>query len=265
MSYNELKEAKTCKFAEDCTSIRSYSLRLVSVGAELGESLLMGCRKSRALPIDRSMLYLAEFLHRVQNEYTTAISLASAMAVRSVNPEAKAALSQIVDHLLASAKTHRLLLPRSPAGIVDFTADVTRLCRIVVSSALDQRGITLHLKIREPILLDSLRSWRANLILSELITNASRHAFEARGNRISVAITVACGQVVCTVGDNGSSVRAPKSGLGTQLVNAIAEDLQGGIQRCYSESGTVITLSFPKDSRSAKRDADSSFRQNVNH
>jgi two-component sensor histidine kinase len=225
----------------------------------------MGCRKSRALPIDRSMLYVAEFLHRVQNEYTTAISLASTMALRSVNPEAKAALTQMIDHLLASAKAHRLLLPRSPGGLVDFTSDVTRLCRIAVSSVLDQRGITLHLKIPEPVLLDNLKSWRANLILSELITNASRHAFESRGDRISVAITLACGQVVCTVGDNGSSVRAPKSGLGTQLVNAIAEDLEGSIQRCYSESGTIITLSFPKDARAAKRDPDSSLRRAAHH
>jgi two-component sensor histidine kinase len=225
----------------------------------------MGCRKSRAPPIDRSMLYVAEFLHRVQNEYTTAISLASTMALRSVNPEAKAALTQMIDHLLASAKAHRLLLPRSPGGLVDFTSDVTRLCRIAVSSVLDQRGITLHLKIPEPVLLDSLKSWRANLILSELITNASRHAFESRGDRISVAITLACGQVVCTVGDNGSSVRAPKSGLGTQLVNAIAEDLEGSIQRCYSETGTIITLSFPKDATAPKRDPDSSLRRGAHH
>jgi two-component sensor histidine kinase len=211
------------------------------------------------------MVYIAELLHRVQNEYTTAISLASTMAFRSVTPEAKAALSQMINHLLASAKAHRLLLPRSPAGLVDFTSDVTRLCRIAVSSMLDQRGITLHLRIPEPVLLDSLKSWRAKLILSELITNASRHAFESRGDRISVGITVVNSQVVCTVGDNGSSVRAPKSGLGTQLVDAIAEDLDGHIQRCYSETGTVVTLSFPKNAKSAKRDPDSSFRQSASH
>ena len=147
----------------------------------------------------------------------------------------------------------------------DTTTTIARLCRIAVSSVLDQRGITLHLKIPEPVLLDSLKSWRANLILSELITNASRHAFEARGDRISVAITLACGQVVCTVGDNGSSVRAPKSGLGTQLVNAIAEALEGSIQRCYSESGTIITLSFPKHAAAAKRDAHSSLRRGAHH
>lgn len=226
---------------------------------------MVGCRKSRSAPADRSMLYIAEFLHRVQNEYTTAISLASTMAFRSVNPEVKAVLSQMIDHLLASAKTHRLLLPRPPAALVDFTSDVTSLCRIAVSSALDQRGITLHLKIPEPVLLDSLKSWRAKLILSELITNASRHAFESRGDHISVGITVVNSQVVCTVGDNGSSVGAPKSGLGTQLVNAIAEDLEGHIQRCYSESGTIITLSFPKNSKSAKRAPDASFRRSVSH
>jgi two-component sensor histidine kinase len=211
---------------------------------------MIGDRQPSAKPIDRSLLYVLEFLHRVQNEYTKAISFASAIARRSSNPEAKAALSQMIEHLLASANAHILLLPRV-ADCNNFTADVTRLCHTMASADLDQRGIQLHLTISESIMLDGLRSWRANLILSELITNAARHAFESlAGGCIAVDVALARGRVVCTVSDSGNAVRPPNPGLGTRLVDALAEDLAGDVKRCFTENGTIITLSFPMDPES---------------
>lgn len=72
---------------------------------------MIGCSQSTVKPIDRSLLYVTELLHRVQNEYTKAISFASMMATRSPNPEAKAALCQVIDHLHALANGHRALRP----------------------------------------------------------------------------------------------------------------------------------------------------------
>ena len=198
-------------------------------------------------PIDRSLVYVTEFLHRVQNEYTKAISFASMMATRSPNPEAKAALCQVIDHLHASAKAYRALRPPVSGELVDYGADVTTLCQIMASAGLDQRGIALDLTVCGSVLLDSVQCWRANLILSELITNASRHAFGTRGGRISIVVTTACGWIVCRVSDDGSSAPTLEPGLGTQIVDALTADLNGDIERTYIETGTVITLSFPKN------------------
>ena len=142
---------------------------------------MIGCSQSTVKPIDRSLLYVTELLHRVQNEYTKAISFASMMATRSPNPEAKAALCQVIDHLHAFGQRASCAKATLPGQLVDFTADLTRLCRTLVSAGLDQRGIALHLRVSGSVLLDSVRCLRANLILSELITNASRHAFRTRG------------------------------------------------------------------------------------
>jgi two-component sensor histidine kinase len=206
-------------------------------------------------PIERSLLYVTELLHRVQNDYTRAISLASTMEMRS--SEAKDALRQIVDHLLASAKAYHLLWPRPPGELVDFTAEVTGLCRAMVSSILDLDGISLNLSTPGPVLLDGFRCWRANLILSELITNAARHAFNTRGRRISVTVTTSRGQVTCRVGDDGSAPETPKSGHGTHLVDALTKDLEGDIERRYTATGAVITLSFPMDPELSKFRLDS--------
>jgi two-component sensor histidine kinase len=148
------------------------------------EVAMIGDLQSTVKPINRSLLYVTELLHRIQNEYMNAISFTSMVATRSATPEAKAALSQVVDHLHALAKAHRILRPPSPGELVDLTAELTQLCRAIVSRDLDQRGITMHLTVAGSLLLDSDQCWRANLILTELITNASRHAFDARGGRI---------------------------------------------------------------------------------
>jgi two-component sensor histidine kinase len=206
-------------------------------------------------PIERSLLYVTELLHRVQNDYTRAISLASTMEMQS--SEAKDALRQIVDHLLASAKAYHLLWPRPPGELVDFAAEATGLCRAMVSSILDQDGISLNLSAPSPILLDGFRCWRANLILSELITNAARHAFNARGGRISVTVAASCGRVTCRVSDDGSASGTPKPGHGTHLIDALAADLEGNIERRYTATGAVIMLSFPIDPGSSKSRLDS--------
>jgi two-component sensor histidine kinase len=202
-------------------------------------------------PIERSLLYVTELLHRVRNDYTRTISLASTMGSQS--SEAKKALGRIVEHLHASANAYHLLSPRPPGSLVDFTEDVSGLCRAMAISTLEHRGITLHLATHRPIIIDGFRCWRANLILSELITNASRHAFRERGGSISVALAIARGQVVCSVDDDGSSPKTPKSGLGTQIIDALTKDLEGDIARRYTRSGTAIILRFPMISASPPR------------
>jgi two-component sensor histidine kinase len=202
-------------------------------------------------PIERSLLYVTELLHRVHNDYTRTISLASTMGSQSC--ETKKALGRIVDHLHASADAYHLLSPRPPGSLVDFAEDVSGLCRAMVVLTLEQRAITLHLATHRPIMIDGFRCWRANLILSELITNASRHAFHARGGSISVALAIARGKIVCSVNDDGSSSETPKSGLGTQIVDALTKDLEGDIDRRYTESGTAVMLRFPMASRSPAR------------
>jgi two-component system, sensor histidine kinase PdtaS len=195
---------------------------------------------------DRPHLYVAEFLHRVHNEYTCAISLATRLAARSSNEETKAALAQVIDQLHALASAHDILRPPLTTALADLSANLTQLCRVMTSSRLAQRGVELNLVITEPVLLDAARSWRAELIVSELITNASRHAFVSQTGRISVAVKTASGQVICRVSDDGSPAATLKRGLGTELIEALAADLDGYIERLHKASGTTVTLCFPQ-------------------
>ena len=80
------------------------------------------------VPGGEPLLYAAELLHRVSNEYASAISLASVMASRASSPEAKNALETVIEHLVQLATAHRVLLPPVVDGTADLGDYVTRLC-----------------------------------------------------------------------------------------------------------------------------------------
>jgi two-component sensor histidine kinase len=196
---------------------------------------------------DRPYLYVAEFLHRVHNEYACVVSLATGLATRSAHAETKTALAQITNRLHALAASHQMLRPPLTTSSVDLSVELTQLCHVMTSSGLAERDIELHLAITEPVMLGAKRCWRAELIISELITNAARHAFTSQAGRISVTVETAAGQVICRVSDDGSPTATLKRGLGSELIDALAADLDGYVERIQKSSGTTMTLFFPRD------------------
>ena len=70
---------------------------------------------------DDHLLPVAELLHRVRNEYTRLICLASAIAAKSYNKETKAALSHIITQMHSTAEVHRVLSPPLGEGLADLT------------------------------------------------------------------------------------------------------------------------------------------------
>jgi two-component sensor histidine kinase len=86
--------------------------------------------------------------------------------------------------------------------------------------------------------------------MSELITNAARHAFGAdhQAGEITVSVTAAGGQIVCGVHDTCAGFPTFTPGLGTTIVDSLAADLGGRVIRRTSPSGTSVELSLPQTS-----------------
>lgn len=199
-----------------------------------------GFRGERLLPV-------AELLHRVRNEYARTISLASVIAAKAHNDETKAALRDIINHLTATAEIHRVLCPPVDEGHADLTEVLTRLCRVMTaSSEFQYRGIKLELRVERPVLIDAARCWRASLVVAELINNSSRHAFASRSGSIFVSVGESFDHVSCNVIDDGSPAEIREAGLGTRVIDALAAELDGVVERRFSKSGASVALSFPK-------------------
>ena len=199
--------------------------------------------------INGSLLYVGELLHRIANEYASAISLASGLAARSSSAEAREALREVIDHLHALAATHNLLRPPLRNGIVDLSGNIAQLCSAMASAGLEKRGIRFHLALTETITVEEKQCWHASLIIAELVTNAARHASLSWGGRVSVSIGSTSERIICRVRDSGSCGTTFNPGLGSLLVNALANGIHGRIERQFDSSGMAVTLSFPRQTR----------------
>jgi two-component sensor histidine kinase len=128
-------------------------------------------------------LLLEELNHRVANEYAIA-SASIRSAARGASTDARADLAAACSRLHKYAESHRAHL--APLGeITDLSHYLERLCYTVVRSKLEERGVALRF-IANSIDLPSQACWKIGLIVSELITNALRHAERTDGSRFKL-------------------------------------------------------------------------------
>lgn len=194
---------------------------------------------------DNEMLYVRELLHRISNEYTNAISFAHWVAASSRSEEAKTVAEKIARHLHALTNSHQALYPPERDEPTDLAEDLSELCRAMTVAWLAPQGIALQLAAPKPILLQRRSCWRACLIVSELIRNAWHHASFSDHGQIVVSSDVISGRVFCRVSDDGSPVPSYVPGMGTRLIDALASELGGSVEREFGTSGASVVLSFP--------------------
>jgi two-component sensor histidine kinase len=97
------------------------------------------------------------------------------------------------------------------------------------------------------------------LIVTELILNALKHAFpdgNKSDHQITVRFEVAGSNWKLSVADNGIGAPVgvfaqPKSGLGTSIVNALAQQLDAKVEVISGASGTAVSVSHTTFSKPA--------------
>jgi len=195
-------------------------------------------------PSPEEWLLFREYTHRINNELTSAISAISLAAMRSASEEVRAALTAVIERLENYARVDRALRMLERATSMDAATYLRSLCLAISRSKLDFKGIELVF-VERPLMINSERCWRLGLIVSELITNAARHAFHGRGGAIVVELLPSRSLVECRVTDNGTADANIRSGHGLEIVEALAKGLSGEIRQHFGPGGSRSTLSFP--------------------
>jgi len=196
-------------------------------------------------------LLLDELNHRINNEFASLTSAVSLAAKRSANDDVKRALSGVADLLRSYAEVHRVLQHPDQETSVDAAEYLRKLCVAISRSKLDQMDINLVLAA-PPLLLSSVQCWRLGMIVSELITNAARHAFNGRRGNIRVELLRTKAFIKCTVADNGSSPAQIQPGRGIRIVNDLSNSLDGRFERKFGPGGSISTLIFPYNDQDAE-------------
>jgi two-component sensor histidine kinase len=206
-------------------------------------SHLIEVASSKEFPSGERLL-LREFAHRISNEFASAISVISVAAARSANDEVKVALAAARDRLQNYAEVHQALRVPEHGSLVDASAYLNQLCQAISRSRLDVKGIELVL-VERPLRINSDCCWRLGMIVSELITNAVRHAFREGGGMIRVELRPSQSFVECCVMDNGTAAANIRPGHGLEIVEALAKELDGKIYQQFGPHGATTVVMVP--------------------
>lgn len=183
--------------------------------------------------------------HRAKNSIQLAVSILQLQARQTGNETATYHLEEASRRLAAIAAAHDLGDESKRSGIA-VDQYLARIC-----SSIGSGGRIAFDLSTEPIRLPSRRAIPLGLIASEAITNALRHAFpgEEEG-RIRIVLKREPGnQLLFMVQDNGRGLPdGAAEGLGTQLIQGLAKQLQGkiGFGPATAEGGCTFLLHFPE-------------------
>jgi two-component sensor histidine kinase len=189
-------------------------------------------------------LLLQELTHRINNELASTVGIVTSMATHSDNDDVKVALAGVIEHILDFSRIYRALQMPTTDQWVDAAEYLRELCQSISIAKLQYKKIEL-IFLESSLQLNAFRCWRMGMIVSELVTNAARHAFYGGGGRIQVALSNRGALVECSVTDSGSVHGDFRPGQGSKIVQSLARDLNGRVRYRFGVTGTIATLSFP--------------------
>jgi PAS domain S-box-containing protein len=194
---------------------------------------------------------LREVHHRVKNNLQIINSLLQLQARKVQNEDVHALFRDTQNRVRSMALLHETLYRSGNVARVSLLQYVREVCRHIARSYGTVPGlIELRQEVAD-VMLDLDLAIPAGLIVSELVTNAFKHAFPFRSEgEIIVAVqNVDEKHLALRVSDNGVGLRAdadPEDAetLGLLLVRSLTRQLDGQMT-IYRENGTLFEIVFP--------------------
>ena len=192
-----------------------------------------------------------EIHHRVKNNLAIMYSLVNLQARKIKNPEVAAALEDTKARLRAMSLLHEMLYSSGRMDRVEMGAYLDRLCgHLAQSLGTMARGITLQSR-SQAFSLEINQAVPCGLIVSELVSNAIKHAFPL-GQKGGVTVELdnkENGFIDIRVSDRGVglpdgwSIEKADS-LGLTLVKTLVQQLEGTLN-IMRNGGTTFEIRFP--------------------
>lgn len=186
---------------------------------------------------------IREIHHRVKNNLQSVSALLRLQARRTVNPEARTALTEAVRRVASIALVHEFL-----SGSVDEEVDVDEVVRRLLPVLVDATSTTAgHVRVdvdgRFGVLPAEL-AMPLVMVLTELIQNSVEHGFaDGRAGRIEVTAQRGLRDLTIIVCDDGEGIDddfdVERSGhLGLQIVRTLVQiDLGGVVEFTNADGG----------------------------
>lgn len=188
-----------------------------------------------------------EVHHRVKNNLQVTASLLRLQGRRFSDPEVRSVFQETQARLQSIALVHETVYQTDNPSQVDLTAYLARLVdSLALSYGAHERDIRFVLDL-EAVRADLNQAVPLALTVTEVVTNALKHAFPESGGDIRLTLRRDGNQGELEIRDTGRGIdlgQRSQQSLGLTLVDALVSQLRGRHQ-VVADSGTVFRLSWP--------------------
>ena len=192
---------------------------------------------------------LEEIQHRVANslQIITGIILLKAKTVDS--EETRVHLQDAHKRVMSVAAVQQHLHASATSGSIEMGPYLSRLCETLATSMIgENRPISLKVS-GEGGSATSRQAESLGLIATELVINSLKRAFSenTKDGQITVAYEVSGTDWKLSIADNGVGepdgvFAQPKTGLGTGIVKALAQQLGAKVETLAGPEGTTVSV-----------------------
>jgi two-component sensor histidine kinase len=193
---------------------------------------------------------IREIHHRVKNNLQTVAALLRLQGRRTENPEARAALEEAVRRVGSIALVHETL-SQSFSDFVAFDEIADRLLHTVLDVSHGPAGANLVRPERFGSFgqLPGEIATPLSMVLTELIQNASAHAYDESGGTLTLAVNRIRDKIRLRVSDDGAGLPRDfdaAGSLGLSIVTTLVEGELGGTLAFEQRvgGGTTVAITF---------------------
>jgi two-component sensor histidine kinase len=204
-------------------------------------------RQLHVLSEQKDML-LSEMGHRVANSLQIVASILMLKARSVLSDETRGHLEDAHRRVMSVASLQQHLKASGIGEHVDVGAYLVTLCETLTGSMIGESSRVTMKVVADTGTVPSEQAVSLGLIVTELVINALKYAFPdvSKSGRVTVTYEMNNGSWKLAVADNGGGIKErPQrklSGLGTTLVKALAQQLDGEVETISSANGTTISV-----------------------
>jgi len=202
------------------------------------------------LLLEQKDLLLQEMQHRIANSLQIIASILLLKASTVQSEETRQHLQDAHKRVMSVAAVQHQLRDSGHGDQIEVTPYLSKLCESLAQSMIgDSRPITVEV-VGDGDTVSSTNAVSIGLIVTEGVLNALKHAFhgDKLDGRIVIAYKVNGSDWKLSIADSGRGMHregasAAKAGLGTSIVNALAQQLEAVVDVVGGADGTTVTIS----------------------
>jgi two-component sensor histidine kinase len=186
---------------------------------------------------------LREVDHRVKNNLQLISSLMLLQSRRMQDEAARLALKTMLERVSAVATVHRRLFQGEDSQSFEVAGFIRDMAGdLALAAGRDDVRIVLDLA---PLTIPASMAAPFALVLNELVGNALKHAFPAKGGVIAISLAKTDDAWVLTVSDDGCGMGEAQQAFGLTIVGLLCRQLRSGLEIAPGAPGVRATVRTP--------------------